>query len=234
MPVPNIVFQYQLVSADDLDATPVDLTTAYVVSVEGKSVDPNFFHRESELGFTVLETLMDLSMNIAKDKFYELLQSGTEDLSLLVSTMEDAVLLVDEFNKFLPQASEGWGPYGVYNARAHAGTLQPDDSMMGPITWTYIGLLRGSKFNMRHHTVIPDAERFIRRVKAFEQVTKISIGIIKPAPVANPGIKLTVEKHALRVQFRGKNAVQTFFIYGNDLVKIKALLEEEQKSPKGN
>jgi hypothetical protein len=138
MPIPSIVFEYQLVRPpDDLDATPVDLTTVYVVSVEGKSVDPNFFHNESELGFTFLETLMHLS-HIAEFP-YEFVQSGTEDLSLLVPTMEDAVHLVDEFNKALPRASADWGPYGVYNARAHAGTLQPDDSVMGPITWTYIG-----------------------------------------------------------------------------------------------
>jgi hypothetical protein len=86
------------------------------------------------------------------------------------------------------------------------------------------GLLRGNKFNGRHSTVIPDAEAFLLCAKDIEIVSKISIGLITPCSVGPTRIKIKEDQHALRVQVRGKNAVQTFYLYGSALQAIQTRL----------
>lgn len=96
------------------------------------------------------------------------------------------------------------------------------------------GLLRGRKFNGRHQTIIPDAEEFVRKAKSLEAVTKITIGMIIPVPVGPVHTKIVEDRHALRIKYRGKDAIQEFFIYGKDLSAVKSLLEKNQSSRKHN
>ena len=89
------------------------------------------------------------------------------------------------------------------------------------------GLLRGSKFSRSHSTVIPDAEEFLALAKSIDLVSKISIGLITPSTAGTVRIKIKEDQHALRVQVRGKNAVQTFYLYGSDLGAIRTTLLQD-------
>ena len=82
------------------------------------------------------------------------------------------------------------------------------------------GLLRGAKFSGVHTTVIPDAVDLLTLLKRSEKVTKISVGVITPCKVAKPRVKVKLESHALKLQVRGRNAVQIFYIYGTDLPAV--------------
>jgi hypothetical protein len=86
------------------------------------------------------------------------------------------------------------------------------------------GLLRGSKFSRSHSTVIQDAEEFLTVAKDIDLISKISIGLITPCSAGPVRIKIQIDPHALRVQVRGRNAVQTFYVYGSDLEAIRAQL----------
>ncbi len=86
------------------------------------------------------------------------------------------------------------------------------------------GLLRGEKFSRSHSTVIPDALEFLACAKSIESVSKISIGLITPCSAGPVRIKIKTDQHALRIQVRGKSAVQTFYLYGSDLEAIRTVL----------
>jgi hypothetical protein len=86
------------------------------------------------------------------------------------------------------------------------------------------GLLRGSKFSRSHSTVIPDAEEFVALAKTVDLVSKISIGLITPCAAGPVRIKIKEDQRALRVQVRGRSAVQTFYLYGSDLEAIHSRL----------
>jgi hypothetical protein len=86
------------------------------------------------------------------------------------------------------------------------------------------GLLRGNKFSRSHSTVIPDAVEFLALAKSIDLVSKISIGLITPCAAGPVRIKIKEDQHALCVQVRGKNAVQTFYMYGRDLEAIHSRL----------
>jgi hypothetical protein len=89
------------------------------------------------------------------------------------------------------------------------------------------GLLRGTKFSRSHTTVIPEAEEFLACAKGIALVNKISIGLITPCSSGPIRIKIKIDPHALRIQVRGRSAVQTFYIYGGDLNAIeKTLLQD--------
>ena len=77
------------------------------------------------------------------------------------------------------------------------------------------GLLRGSKFNGRHSTVIPSAIPAVEAAKACAQVTKIGLGIITPSKAGEERLKFTKASGALKMQVRGTNAVQLFWLYTN-------------------
>jgi hypothetical protein len=77
------------------------------------------------------------------------------------------------------------------------------------------GLLKGSKFNGRHSTVIPSAIPAVEAAKACPHVTKIGLGIITPTKLAEERLKFTKATGALRMQVRGTHAVQLFWIYTN-------------------
>lgn len=86
------------------------------------------------------------------------------------------------------------------------------------------GLLRGTKFSRSHTTVIPEAEEFLSCAKGIASVNKIAIGLITPCSAGPIRIKIKTDPHALRIQVRGRSAVQTFYIYGGDLRVIEQAL----------
>jgi len=75
------------------------------------------------------------------------------------------------------------------------------------------GLLKGSKFNGKHSTVIPTAIPAVEAAKASPHVTKIALGIIKPVRAGVPHLKFTEVSGGLKMQVRGNNAVQIFWVY---------------------
>jgi len=77
------------------------------------------------------------------------------------------------------------------------------------------GLLKGSKFNGRHSTVIPSAIPAVEAAKSSRHVTKISLGIITPTKNGEERLKFTKASGALKMQVRGANAVQLFWVYTN-------------------
>ena len=77
------------------------------------------------------------------------------------------------------------------------------------------GLLKGSKFNGRHSTVIPSAIPAVEAAKACPHVTKIGLGIITPSKAGEERLKFTKASGALKMQVRGTNAVQLFWVYTN-------------------
>ncbi|MEO8050373.1 MAG: DUF2103 domain-containing protein [Acidobacteriota bacterium] len=77
------------------------------------------------------------------------------------------------------------------------------------------GLLKGPKFNGRHSTVIPSAIPAVEAAKASPHVTKIGLGIITPAKNGEERLKFTKASGALKMQVRGTNAVQLFWVYTN-------------------
>ena len=75
------------------------------------------------------------------------------------------------------------------------------------------GLLKGSKVTRSHTTVIDTAIAAVNAAKDSPHVSKIVIGIIKPAGKGQPLIKFTPIEAGLRMQVRGNSAVQIFFVY---------------------
>jgi hypothetical protein len=77
------------------------------------------------------------------------------------------------------------------------------------------GLLKGAKFNGRHSTVIPSAIPAVEAAKASPLVTKIGLGIITPTKNGEERLKFTKASGALKMQVRGTNAIQLFWVYTN-------------------
>lgn len=75
------------------------------------------------------------------------------------------------------------------------------------------GLLKGSKFNGRHSTVIPSAIPAVEAAKACEHVTKIALGLITPTKLAEERLKFTSVSGGLKMQVRGTHAIQIFWLY---------------------
>lgn len=75
------------------------------------------------------------------------------------------------------------------------------------------GLLKGPKFNGRHSTVIPGAISAVVAARECEHVTKIALGVITPIRVGKPHLKFSPVSGGLKMQVRGANAVQVFWVY---------------------
>jgi len=75
------------------------------------------------------------------------------------------------------------------------------------------GLLKGSKFNGRHSTVIPSAIPAVEAAKACKHVTKIALGLITPTKLADERLKFTSVSGGLKMQVRGTHAIQIFWLY---------------------
>jgi hypothetical protein len=78
------------------------------------------------------------------------------------------------------------------------------------------GLLRGPKFNGRHSTVIDSAVPAVEAARDCKLVTKIALGVITPIRVGQEHLKFTPASGCLKMQIRGVNAVQTFWVYTTD------------------
>jgi len=75
------------------------------------------------------------------------------------------------------------------------------------------GLLKGSKFNGRHSTVIPSAIPAVEAAKACQHVTKIALGLITPTKLAEERLKFTSVSGGLKMQLRGTHAIHIFWLY---------------------
>ena len=75
------------------------------------------------------------------------------------------------------------------------------------------GLLKGPKFNGRHSTVIPSAIPALQAARDCSLVTKIALGVITPIRPGPEHLKFTPATGCLKMQVRGTNAVQTFWVY---------------------
>ncbi len=75
------------------------------------------------------------------------------------------------------------------------------------------GLLRGPKFNGKHSTVIPTAVPVVQAAKECPHVTKIALSVITPILAGKPHLKFTPMSGGLKMQVRGANAVQIFWLY---------------------
>ncbi|MEO8099931.1 MAG: hypothetical protein ABI811_19690 [Acidobacteriota bacterium] len=75
------------------------------------------------------------------------------------------------------------------------------------------GLLKGSKFNSRHSTVIPGAVPAVEAARDCPHVTKIALGVITPIRPGAEHLKFTPASGCLKMQVRGTNATQTFWVY---------------------
>jgi hypothetical protein len=73
------------------------------------------------------------------------------------------------------------------------------------------GLLKGSKFNGRHSTVIPSAIPAVEAARDCPHVSKI--GVITPIRAAQEHLKFTPASGGLKMQVRGAHAVQIFWLY---------------------
>src|SRR6266403_183703 len=77
------------------------------------------------------------------------------------------------------------------------------------------GLLKGSKFNGRHSTVIPSAIAAVEAARDCSHVSKIALGVITPIRAAQEHLKFTPVSGGLKMQVRGTHAVQIFWLYTN-------------------
>ena len=75
------------------------------------------------------------------------------------------------------------------------------------------GLLKGSKFNGRHSTVIPSAIPAVEAARDCPHVSKIALGVITPIRAAQEHLKFTSSRGGLKMQVRGTHAVQIFWLY---------------------
>lgn len=85
------------------------------------------------------------------------------------------------------------------------------------------GLLDGPKFSGSHTTLTQHAEDVVAALKKMDEVTKISIGRIKPG-TKSTGVKVTDEGAALKVVVKGDGASQTFHVYCTDRPTVRAML----------
>jgi hypothetical protein len=75
------------------------------------------------------------------------------------------------------------------------------------------GLLKGSKFNGRHSTVIPSAIPAVEAARDCPLVSKIALGVITPVRAAEEHLKFMPVSGGLKMQVRGTHAVQVFWLY---------------------
>jgi hypothetical protein len=84
------------------------------------------------------------------------------------------------------------------------------------------GLLKGAKFNRKHSTVIPDAEIAVTAARNCKHITKVALGIISPVRPSQKHLKFTPVSGGLKMQVRGINAVQIFWLYTTEPAKVIA------------
>ena len=87
------------------------------------------------------------------------------------------------------------------------------------------GLLKGPKFNGKHSTVIPCAIPMVEAARDCSHVTKISLGVITPLGNGKRHLKFTETNGGLKMQVRGTNAVQLFFLYTTNPAEVVREIE---------
>lgn len=75
------------------------------------------------------------------------------------------------------------------------------------------GLLKGSKFNGRHSTLIPSAITAVEAARDCPLVSKIALGIITPLRAGKPHLKFSPVSGGLKMQVRGTHGVQILWLY---------------------
>lgn len=94
------------------------------------------------------------------------------------------------------------------------------------------GLLRGPKFNGKHSTVIDTAIRMVEAARDSAHVTKIALGVITPLRAGQAHLKFTPVSGGLKMQVRGANAVQIFWLYTTEPDAVIREMEERWRSKK--
>jgi len=87
------------------------------------------------------------------------------------------------------------------------------------------GLLRGSKFNGKHSTVIPHAERIVRAAKGHPAVRKVVLSVIKQIGGGRSRLTLKPIDAGLEVRVRGGTSIQTFYVYTSAPAETEAVLQ---------
>jgi hypothetical protein len=88
------------------------------------------------------------------------------------------------------------------------------------------GLLKGPKFNGRHSTVIDSAIPVVEAARDCDLVTKISLGVITPLGKGKTHLKFSETNGGLKMQVRGDNAVQMFYLYTKNPADVIAEIEK--------
>lgn len=83
----------------------------------------------------------------------------------------------------------------------------------------------------KHKGIIQDANKFVTMIQKLPDI-RIRCGVIKPNLVySSPRMTIDSLTGAIKVSFRTKNAMETFFIYGDTkliLETIKTFTKKEQ------
>jgi hypothetical protein len=88
------------------------------------------------------------------------------------------------------------------------------------------GLLRGSKFNGKHTTLIAAAERVVAQLRDDDRVTKIVIGIIKSRKGGASTLKVTEIDAGLKLTVTSSANVQELYAYTREPATVKKALED--------
>lgn len=92
------------------------------------------------------------------------------------------------------------------------------------------GLLKGAKFSSSHSTVIAEAVRILETAKVLPEVTKVVLSVITPVGVGEPRLKFSPVLAGLKMQVRGRTAIQIFYVYSGNPSETQRKLEEVWKS----
>lgn len=126
-----------------VDATPVDLSVCYLVFVEGRSLDANFNYKNPVIARLALYRMLFHTRNDRYVLKGGSLQTGYEDLAIVVATERDAIRLVTDLNIVLPAASDYWSDAAGLSPGINAYTREypmdkegnPDLDRPGPVNF---------------------------------------------------------------------------------------------------
>lgn len=88
------------------------------------------------------------------------------------------------------------------------------------------GLLRGDKFNKRHSTIIPAAQKILWALRERPEVRKVALGQIVPVGNGQPRLKFKPIPAGLVLIVRGTNNQQMFFVYTGKPTETEAAINE--------
>lgn len=84
----------------------------------------------------------------------------------------------------------------------------------------------GKKMSKQHTTVIKAAGWIVDAALRIPEVTKVSLGVIKPARGGQLRLKLTSVHGGFKVQVRGQSAIQMLMVYTSDPTSTSLKLQE--------